>query len=96
MLSCYLAVLLSCADSSADGACGTTAVLVSFEGKVEEYIKGFSQYRMGVPVYGCIILDPSLSHCLLVKVGKRACARICTHTHARACRTYIHHTCLET
>ena len=52
-------------------------MLVSFEGKVEEYIKGFSQYKMGVPVYGCIILDPSLSHCLLVKVGH-------LHVHASA------------
>jgi 8-oxo-dGTP pyrophosphatase MutT (NUDIX family) len=42
-------------------------MLVKFQSKVEEYLKGFSQYKVGVPVYGCIILDPTLTHCLLVK-----------------------------
>lgn len=42
-------------------------MLVSFQSKVEEYLKGFSQYKVGVPVYGCIILDPTLTYCLLVK-----------------------------
>jgi hypothetical protein len=31
-------------------------MLVNFQSKVEEYLKGFSQYKVGVPVYGCIIL----------------------------------------
>lgn len=64
-------------------------MLVSFGGNVEEYIKGFSQYKVGVPVYGCIILDPSLSHCLLVKVYRHAL----THSHALSCtHTQLTHT----
>ena len=42
-------------------------MLVNFESKVEEHLKSFSQYKVGVPVYGCIIIDPTLTYCLLVK-----------------------------
>ena len=45
-------------------------MLVRFQSKVEEHLKGFQQYKAGVPVYGCIILDPTLSFCLLVKGWK--------------------------
>lgn len=42
-------------------------MLIKFQNSVEEHLKGFSQYKVGVPVYGCIILDETLSKCLLVK-----------------------------
>jgi 8-oxo-dGTP pyrophosphatase MutT (NUDIX family) len=45
-------------------------MLVKFQSKVDEHLKGFAQYKVGVPVYGCIILDPTLTYCLLVKGWK--------------------------
>jgi len=63
-------------------------MLVSFEGKVEEYIKGFSQYKMGVPVYGCIILDPSLSTACSSRWGICTCTHL--HTHACTCVSHLY------
>ena len=58
-------------------------MLVSFQSKVEEYLKGFSQYKVGVPVYGCIILDPTLTYCLLVK-GAYSAAVVRAHAWLKA------------
>jgi 8-oxo-dGTP pyrophosphatase MutT (NUDIX family) len=42
-------------------------MLARFQGQVEEHVASFSQYKSGVPVYGAIILDPTLTYALLVK-----------------------------
>jgi len=42
-------------------------MLTKFQASVEAHLQKFSQYKVCVPVYGAIILNPSMEKCLLVK-----------------------------
>mmetsp|Transcript_55907 Transcript_55907/g.147804 ORF Transcript_55907/g.147804 Transcript_55907/m.147804 type:complete len:227 (-) Transcript_55907:527-1207(-) len=42
-------------------------MLKQFQSSIEEHLQNFSSYKIGVPVYGAIILNTKLDKCLLVK-----------------------------
>lgn len=41
--------------------------LINHAGNVENILGSWREYKMAVPTYGAILLDPSLQHCLLVQ-----------------------------